>query len=225
MLIHSQASHKHNRPAGPRDDLAEAYEVCVATFTQPCSCSRAERCKADFQNAQKERPVRGDNRTGQAIWALGVDGRSRRIQPMGRDYRSHIIWSRQPAERSKRRSIFLTSCSGDCAEILRGRLFRGVCGRFRRSHRWRRSSVRGPGALSATDRRGVFVSRACRTGQPQPPARRRPHRGKRVGLTGAEQIVTAGGAEVARGLRQRPATSSGLSVGLRSSSSAARPLT
>src|SRR6516165_4480523 len=26
-----------------------------------------------------ERPVRGDNRTGQAIWALGVDGRSRRI--------------------------------------------------------------------------------------------------------------------------------------------------
>jgi hypothetical protein len=39
---------------------------------------------------EKKRPVRGDNRTGQAIWALGVDGRSRRIQPMGRDYRSHI---------------------------------------------------------------------------------------------------------------------------------------
>src|ERR1700693_1561850 len=34
------------------------------------------------RNAGKnERPVRGDNRTGQAIWALGVDGRSRRIQP------------------------------------------------------------------------------------------------------------------------------------------------
>ena len=31
--------------------------------------------------ARNERPVRGDNRTGQAIWALGVDGRSRRIQP------------------------------------------------------------------------------------------------------------------------------------------------
>ncbi len=30
---------------------------------------------------QNERPVRGDNRTGQAIRALGVDGRSRRIQP------------------------------------------------------------------------------------------------------------------------------------------------
>jgi hypothetical protein len=33
--------------------------------------------------AQNERPARGDNRTGQAIWALGVDGRSRRIQPHG----------------------------------------------------------------------------------------------------------------------------------------------
>jgi hypothetical protein len=41
-------------------------------------------------SAEKKRPVRGDNRTGQAIWALGVDGRSRRIQPMGRDNRSHI---------------------------------------------------------------------------------------------------------------------------------------
>lgn len=30
-------------------------------------------------SAQKKRPVRGDNRTGQAIWALGVDGRSRLI--------------------------------------------------------------------------------------------------------------------------------------------------
>ena len=30
-------------------------------------------------SAEKKRPVRGDNRTGQAIWALGVDGRSRRI--------------------------------------------------------------------------------------------------------------------------------------------------
>jgi hypothetical protein len=28
-----------------------------------------------------ERPARGDNRAGQAKWALGVDGRSRRIQP------------------------------------------------------------------------------------------------------------------------------------------------
>jgi hypothetical protein len=30
---------------------------------------------------RNERPVRGDNRTGQAIWALGMDGRSRQIQP------------------------------------------------------------------------------------------------------------------------------------------------
>src|SRR5258707_3261754 len=43
--------------------------------------------------SEKKGPVRGDNRTGQAILALGVDGRSRRIQPMGRDFRSHLYWS------------------------------------------------------------------------------------------------------------------------------------
>src|SRR6516225_5039332 len=49
-----------------------------------------------FCAAENERPVRGDSRTGQAIWALGVDGRSRRIQPsMGRDDRSTLNWSRQ----------------------------------------------------------------------------------------------------------------------------------
>jgi hypothetical protein len=31
------------------------------------------------QTPKKKRPVRGDNRTGRAIWALGVDGRSRLI--------------------------------------------------------------------------------------------------------------------------------------------------
>ena len=36
---------------------------------------------AGRKDAPNERPVRGDNRTGQAILALGVDGRSRRIQP------------------------------------------------------------------------------------------------------------------------------------------------
>src|SRR3982074_1388764 len=41
-------------------------------------CASAELDKIPAKN---ERPVRGDNRTGQAIWALGVDGRSRRIQP------------------------------------------------------------------------------------------------------------------------------------------------
>jgi hypothetical protein len=32
-----------------------------------------------MSGAKNERPVRGDNRTGQAIRALGVDGRSRLI--------------------------------------------------------------------------------------------------------------------------------------------------
>jgi hypothetical protein len=62
---------------------------------------------------QNERPVRGDNRTGQAIRALGVDGRSRRIQPRwgGMTAPTHISrgWV---AGRSKRAAIFLTFFAG-----------------------------------------------------------------------------------------------------------------
>ena len=64
---------------------------------------------------KNERPVRGDNRTGQAIWALGVDGRSRRIQPMGRDYRSHINKSQHPRRTFKTRGDFFNPLFGAIA--------------------------------------------------------------------------------------------------------------
>jgi hypothetical protein len=65
--------------------------------------------------ARNERPVRGDNRTGQAIWALGVDGRSRRIQPMGRDYRSHIDKSQHPRRTFKTPGDFFNLLFGAIA--------------------------------------------------------------------------------------------------------------
>src|SRR6202046_1951154 len=56
-----------------------------------------------------ERPVRGDNRTGQAIWALGVDGRSRRIQPRwGGITAPTFIGRGGDGKRSNRRRSFLT---------------------------------------------------------------------------------------------------------------------
>src|ERR1700679_394702 len=56
-----------------------------------------------------ERPVRGDNRTGQAIWALGVDGRSRRIQPRwGGITAPTQIGRGRVAARSNGVAIFLT---------------------------------------------------------------------------------------------------------------------
>jgi hypothetical protein len=87
---------------------------------------------ADFgQNvSEKKRPVRGDNRTGQAIWALGVDGRSRRIQPMGRDYRSHIDKSQQA------RRTFKTSDD----------FFNFFIGRFR--HAFRGFAAKNPGKIT-----------------------------------------------------------------------------
>ena len=94
--------------------------------------------------AENERPVRGDNRTGQAIWALGVDGRSRRIQPMGRDYRSHIDKSQHPRRTFKTPGDFFNLAFGTiAAKPLRSTLFRGVYGRFVRRHR-RRGVIQRP---------------------------------------------------------------------------------
>ena len=47
--------------------------------------------------------------------ALGVDGRSRRIQPMGRDYRSHIDKSQHPRRTFKTPGDFFNFVFGnDC---------------------------------------------------------------------------------------------------------------
>ena len=63
--------------------------------------------------ARNERPVRGDNRTGQAIWALGVDGRSRRIQPRwGGITAPTIIGSRQGRRTFKPGANFFNFLAG-----------------------------------------------------------------------------------------------------------------
>src|ERR1700722_14122974 len=57
---------------------------------------------------KNERPVRGDNRTGQAVWALGVDWRSRRIQPRWGGMLPHLFCRGRGAARSTRPENFLT---------------------------------------------------------------------------------------------------------------------
>ena len=118
----SALSSKRRYYTPPIDRKPEKYGViqryppssrtrCMAALRDP-DFSRG--VAADFAGrrcsegcARNERPVRGDNRTGQAIWALGVDGRSRRIQPRwgGITAPTHIGRSRVGA-RSKRRAIF-----------------------------------------------------------------------------------------------------------------------
>lgn len=72
--------------------------------------------------SKNERPVRGDNRTGQAIWALGVDGRSRRIRPRwGGITAPTSIGRGGGATRSNGAAIFLTLWQ----EFLDGKLLRG----------------------------------------------------------------------------------------------------
>jgi len=126
---------------------------------------------------KNERPVRGDNRTGQAIWALGVDGRSRRIQPMGRDYRSHINKSQHP------RRTFKTS--GDFFNLLFGMIAGKNHGADAISRRWQpicpMPSMAGGHSAPGSRKRyrqpgrapGSFLPQAClRPRQAEPPARR-----------------------------------------------------
>jgi hypothetical protein len=70
--------------------------------------------------SQDERPVRGDNRTGQAIWALGVDGRSRRIQPRwGGITAPTDIGRGTVAARSNHRRFFWDFFGGRCVTARR----------------------------------------------------------------------------------------------------------
>jgi hypothetical protein len=90
---------------------ASKRKTCGQRFAR----HRKRRSLSRKAGAENERPVRGDNRTGQAIWALGVDGRSRRIQPMGRDYRSHIDKSQHPRRTFKTPGDFFNPVFGAIA--------------------------------------------------------------------------------------------------------------
>jgi len=129
--------------------------------------------------AENERPVRGDNRTGQAIWALGVDGRSRLIQPMGRDYRSHIDKSQHP------RRTFKTP--GDFFNLLLGAIAAKITAQQAISRRLRPTcptrstagSHSAPGSRKRYRQTGqasaFFLPSACRKPrQAEPPAQRSP---------------------------------------------------
>jgi hypothetical protein len=64
--------------------------------------------------------------------ALGVDGRSRRIQPMGRDYRSHIDKSQHPRRTFKTPGdffyfVFGNDCQKTAAQQAISRRLRPIC--------------------------------------------------------------------------------------------------
>ena len=129
--------------------------------------------------AENERPVRGDNRTGQAIWALGVDGRSRRIQPMGRDYRSHIDKSQHPSRTFKTPGDFFNPVFGAIAANITAqqaisRRLRPIC--LPPSMAGRRSV---PGSRKRYRQTGqapvFFLPKAClKPRQAEPPVRPSP---------------------------------------------------
>ena len=129
--------------------------------------------------ARNERPVRGDNRTGQAIWALGVDGRSRRIQPRwgGITAPTYIGRSRVGARSNRSRDFF------DFLQGLRTKI--GFRRKFiaRRGDRLRRRPIyptpwrppAGSGPVSgepAVGSAALSTAGAAKPRRPAPPARR-----------------------------------------------------
>ena len=88
----------------------------------PCceDCSRLFGKRATAAPKIKD-PSGGTTGRVKAIWALGVDGRSRRIQPMGRDNRSHAHKSRTGRPTFKTPSDFFN--------LLEGRIY-CAAGRF-----------------------------------------------------------------------------------------------
>src|ERR1700753_3033426 len=59
---------------------------------------------------KNERPVRGDTRTGQAIWGAGVDGRSRRIQPRWGGVTAPTLIRRGGAQKCSMRWTLFLGC-------------------------------------------------------------------------------------------------------------------
>src|SRR5258708_2292781 len=105
-----------------------------------CKFEGKRRQRSDFierrlkRTAENERPVRGDNRTGQAIWALGVDGRSRQIQPRwGGITAPTAIGRDRAAGRSNGVAIFLTFWRA--VPRPKNTVRRGLSDSLRRSHR------------------------------------------------------------------------------------------
>jgi len=97
-----------------RGPSASSQSSCVPAWPGCGGCQHAGDGRfrsAQARNArQNERPVRGDNRTGQAIWALGVDGRSRQIQPRwGGITAPTSNWSRQGCRTFKTTDDFFNS--------------------------------------------------------------------------------------------------------------------
>src|SRR5439155_24334192 len=108
-------SHCPVRGATGRAAIEKSAEIrsCQRYLRSSCTAAWPHATQLPSKaGAENERPVRGDNRTGQAIWALGVDGRSRLIQPMGRDYRSHIDKSQHPRRTFKTPGDFFNLVSG-----------------------------------------------------------------------------------------------------------------
>jgi len=102
LTIECQAAYRHGRVA----ELLR-FDARKHRRISPDGCAPDSAKKVPRNRARNERPVRGDNRTGQAIWgAWGGWALAPNTASMGRDYRSHLYLSRKGRRTFKPDAIF-----------------------------------------------------------------------------------------------------------------------
>ena len=188
IALHRQAARQHGRVAKRASIISFgkthgniARHADERKVVRPASPRGAACDAASFRKPVPKMKDPSGGTTGRVkpYGALGVDGRSRRIQPMGRDYRSHINKSQHP------RRTFKTP--GDFFNLVFGAIAAKITAQQAISRRLRPicptpSTAGGhsaPGSRKRyrqTDRApAFFLPQACRKPrQAEPPARRSP---------------------------------------------------
>jgi hypothetical protein len=178
--LHRQAARRHGRVAkrAPIIRLGGPKEILRRAERKGGKPTRAREAASYRKRIPKMKdPSGGTTGRVKPYGALGVDGRSRRIQPMGRDYRSHINKSQHPHRTFKTPADFFDLVLGaiaakTTAQQAISRRLRPICPTP--STAGSRSVPGSRKRYRQTDRGPAFFLRqACRKPrQAAPPARR-----------------------------------------------------
>jgi hypothetical protein len=208
-----------NQPVGERRTPTQrgrinwtrpGYSVENFYFVQrprPSDCSTNGAARRN--DPPNERPARGDNRAGQAIWALGVDGRSRRIQPRWGELSAPTVSLSPIGDPTFKAASRFFSAVPNGASPPFGTVSR-LAGGHSRDRRVQRSAWRNIMRLLGFSRGMRVRNRGDREWRGDD----RRHRRIGIGLADAEQIVAAGAPRSRAVFITIARTSAGLSSGL-----------
>src|SRR6266404_841444 len=193
-------------PSNPQSSHLPAWRSCRGPQIRGRGSRKPIFVKRSGGISQKRKTRPGGQPDGSShMGALGVDGRSRRIQPRwGGITAPTVIVSREGRGTFKRTSDFFNFLAGDFGgKLLRGGPNGSANDRLVGRHGGR-GLIQRAGRGSVRPVRNNFSSRPVRN-RGYGRRRRGGHRRNRsigIGFAGAEQVVASGGAEIAGGFHQ-----------------------